>query len=157
MRMRDGRMEPGEGGRSVYVVHILDLVLLTNILQCYMAPHEGDDDPEVYKSSNGKSKVASSKPNTETPNKQTDPKGKGKAKAQPEDEDMSEGGDDEDEDGTLLTVQPGFNRLLIALRDEGVMKFVKYVSAAAPGSRWDISGEWEVGMLQVDDEGEDDQ
>ena len=71
----------------------------------------------------------------------------------------SEDGEDEDDDGTLLSVQPGFNRLLIALRDEGVMKFVKYVSAAAPGSRWDTIGEWEVGMLQEEDgsEGESDQ
>ncbi|KAF8607665.1 hypothetical protein BDV93DRAFT_536573 [Ceratobasidium sp. AG-I] len=120
--------------------------------ECYMAPHEGDDDPEVYKSSNGKTKAAASKASGESSKAPADSKGKGKAKAQQEDEDMSEDG--EDEDGTLLTVQPGFNRLLIALRDEGVMKFVKYVSAAAPGSRWDISGEWEVGMLQADDESE---
>lgn len=124
-----------------------------------MAPHEGDDDPEVYKSSNGKSKAASGKADEGASKPVADPKGKGKAKAQPEDENMSEDGEDEDEDGTLLTVQPGFNRLLIALRDEGVMKFVKYVSAAAPGSRWDIFGEWEVGMIQADDgsEGEDNQ
>jgi prolyl 3-hydroxylase /prolyl 3,4-dihydroxylase len=28
------------------------------------------------------------------------------------------------------------------------MRFVKYVSAAAPGSRWDICGEYEVGMVE---------
>ena len=58
----------------------------------------------------------------------------------------------EDDDGTLLTVQPGFNRLLLVLRDEGVMRFVKYVSAAAQGSRWDICGEYEVGAVQEEDE-----
>ena len=51
--------------------------------------------------------------------------------------------DDEDE-STLLS---GFNKRLLVLRDERVMRCVKYVSAAAPGSRWDsdICGEYEVG------------
>jgi hypothetical protein len=35
------------------------------------------------------------------------------------------------------------------------MRFVKYLSAAAPGSRWDVGGEWEVGMLEVEGEDED--
>ena len=56
--------------------------------------------------------------------------------------------DDEDDGGTLLSTQPGFNKLLLVLRDERVMRFVKYVSAAAPGSRWDICGEYEVGMVE---------
>ena len=60
-------------------------------------------------------------------------------------------GDEEDDDATLLTVQPGFNHLLLVLRDEGVMRFVKYVSAAAEGSRWDVCGEYEVGIVEVDD------
>ncbi|KAG8705959.1 hypothetical protein FRC08_001348, partial [Ceratobasidium sp. 394] len=120
--------------------------------ECYMAPHEGDDDPEVYKTSGSKSANGSNKPETKSSEKDTDPKGKGKAKAK--DEAMSEGG--EDDDGTLLTVQPGFNRLVIALRDSGVLKFVKYVSAAAPGSRWDVFGEWEVGMLEADDGSDED-
>ena len=51
------------------------------------------------------------------------------------------------EDGdTLLTIQPDFNRLLLVLRDERVMRFVKYLSASAQGSRWDVSGEWEIGV-----------
>lgn len=60
----------------------------------------------------------------------------------------SEDNEEEEEDSTLLTVQPGFNRLLLVLRDERVMRFVKYVSAAAVGSRWDVYGEYEVGMIQ---------
>ncbi len=59
--------------------------------------------------------------------------------------------DEEEEDSTLLAVQPGFNRLLLVLRDERVMRFVKYVSAAAEGSRWDVCGEYEVGMMQEAD------
>ena len=56
-------------------------------------------------------------------------------------------GEDDDDDGTLLTVQPGFNRLLLVLRDERVMHFVKYVSAAAEGPRWDVCGEYEIGIV----------
>lgn len=114
-----------------------------------MAPHEGEDDPEVYKNSQSKPKSESTKEAKQA----ADPKGKGKAKAEPESEDEEE---DDDSDGTLLTVYPSFNHLVIALRDAGVLKFVKYVSAAAPVSRWDISGEWEVAMLQDDESEADD-
>lgn len=69
------------------------------------------------------------------------------------DEDDDDDDDDSDSDsGTLLTVQPGFNRLLLVLRDEGVMRFVKYVSAAAESSRWDVCGEYEVGAVQEESE-----
>ena len=65
--------------------------------------------------------------------------------------------DDDDDDSTLLTVQPGFNRLLLVLRDPGVLRFVKYVSAMAPGSRWDVWGEWEVGQVEIDSENGEEQ
>lgn len=80
-----------------------------------MAPHEGEDDPAVYRS--------------------------GRLNPAKENEDS-----EYEDEGALLTVQAGFNRLLLVLRDEGVMRFVKYVSACAPGSRWDICGEYSVGM-----------
>ncbi|ETW84031.1 hypothetical protein HETIRDRAFT_433015 [Heterobasidion irregulare TC 32-1] len=90
----------------------------------------------------------------------SDGKDEGEGEGEDEGEDEGEGegeGDDDDddeeeEDGTLLTVQPGFNSLLLVLRDEGVMRFVKYVSASAEGSRWDVCGEYEVGMVEEDDE-----
>ncbi|KAK9315228.1 Oxoglutarate and iron-dependent oxygenase degradation C-term-domain-containing protein [Lipomyces starkeyi] len=59
--------------------------------------------------------------------------------------------DDSDDDGeveesagdsVLLTSQAKWNVLTIVYRDPGVLKFVKYVSQNAPGSRWDITGEW---------------
>lgn len=58
----------------------------------------------------------------------------------------------DDDEGPLLTMGPGFNRLSLVLRDPGVMRFVKYLSANAPGSRWDIDAEWEVGMMEEDEE-----
>ncbi|KAH8554326.1 Oxoglutarate and iron-dependent oxygenase degradation C-term-domain-containing protein [Umbelopsis sp. PMI_123] len=61
-----------------------------------------------------------------------------------------------DEDGALLTLSAADNTLSIVLRDEGVMRFIKYVSARAPGSRWDISLEYDLPEDQNDEEVEDD-
>ncbi|KNE58238.1 hypothetical protein AMAG_05048 [Allomyces macrogynus ATCC 38327] len=59
------------------------------------------------------------------------------------------GGNENDEDGgALLTVPADWNVLSLVLRDQGVMRFVKYVSGLAPGSRWDIAME----VLPVPDE-----
>ena len=58
---------------------------------------------------------------------------------------------EEQDDGPLLMQGVSFNRLLIVLRDPGVMRFVKYLSAGAKGSRWDIGGEWEVGVMEEDE------
>lgn len=58
----------------------------------------------------------------------------------------------EGDDGPLLTLPVGFNKLLLVLRDPGVMRFVKYLSAGAKGSRWDVGGEWEVGVMEEDEE-----
>ncbi|KAH9953282.1 Oxoglutarate and iron-dependent oxygenase degradation C-term-domain-containing protein [Russula dissimulans] len=55
-----------------------------------------------------------------------------------------EDSDEEEDDATLLMVQPGFNHLLLILHDDGVMRFMKYVSAAAEGSQWDVCGKYEV-------------
>ena len=105
-----------------------------------MAPHDEEDDPAVYRS--GASKKASNGGNGSS-SKDTN----GDQSMSDEEEEA-----EEEDDGTLLTVQPGFNRLLLVLRDEGVMRFVKYVSAAAQGSRWDICGEYEVGAVQEEDD-----
>ena len=40
------------------------------------------------------------------------------------------------------------NALSLTLRPPGTMKFVKYVSAAAPGSRWDVAAEYTVQAAQ---------
>ncbi|THG97153.1 hypothetical protein EW026_g4810 [Hermanssonia centrifuga] len=124
--------------------------------ECYMAPHEEEDDPAVYRSSSHKKAKAASSPaqNGNTSANGGSPNGKNGRKQNGGDHmdtDESDQSDDED-DGTLLTVQPGFNRLLLVLRDEKVMRFVKYVSAAAEGSRWDVCGEYEIGMVEEEEE-----
>lgn len=63
------------------------------------------------------------------------------------------GGDDED-DGILFSSSPAWNTFSVVLRDKGTMRFVKYVSRAAKGDRWDIKGEVELSEDAF--EGEDD-
>ncbi len=58
--------------------------------------------------------------------------------------------EEDDEDSTLLNVNPGFNMLNLVMRDQGLMKFVKYVNSTAPGSRWDVTTEYQ--LLHEDDE-----
>lgn len=103
--------------------------------ECYMAPHDEEDDPAVYRSGSSKTHQVN------------DASG-----SRDHDGDLGAGEQDEEDESTLLTVQPSFNRLLLVLRDENVMRFVKYVSAAAAGSRWDLCAEFNVGMVQDDEE-----
>lgn len=58
---------------------------------------------------------------------------------------------DDEDDGILFSTAAGWNRLSIVLRDSGTLKFVKYVSAAAKGDRWDITGEMGVEFNDNDD------
>ena len=51
---------------------------------------------------------------------------------------------DGDDDPSLLSVSPGANVLSLVMRDTEVMRFVKFVSAQAPGSRWDLACEYEI-------------
>jgi hypothetical protein len=94
-----------------------------------MEPDDEEDDPAVYRSGSSRNKDKESQDNEEPTGSLSEPyKG------------------DEDDERTLLSTRPGFNKFLMVLRDEQVKRFVKYVSAAAPGSRWDICGEYEVRM-----------
>jgi len=51
------------------------------------------------------------------------------------------GGDD---DGGVLNVSPFANALSLVARDAGLLRFVKYVSSAAPGARWDVAAVFEL-------------
>jgi hypothetical protein len=62
---------------------------------------------------------------------------------------------EEEEDSTLLSVSPGFNVLSLVMRDKGLMRFVKYVNATAPGSRWDVTTEYAV-VQDADSDTDDD-
>lgn len=56
----------------------------------------------------------------------------------------------EDDDGVLFSMPAVWNQLSIVLRDQGTMRFVKYVSQAAGGDRWDVCAEYKV----LDDDAE---
>jgi hypothetical protein len=43
-------------------------------------------------------------------------------------------------DSGVINIPAVSNCLSLLMRDAGLMKFVKYVSAAAPGSRWVVIG-----------------
>lgn len=62
---------------------------------------------------------------------------------------------DTDESG-VLNVSAAHNSLNLVLRDEGLMKFVKYVSFLAPSSRWDIAVEYQPEDDDDDEEGDGD-
>jgi hypothetical protein len=122
--------------------------------ECYMAPHEGEEDPTIYQAGNaGKKKQADASQDAEMVDSAND--------AEDEEEDGEEeeedGGIDSegDNEGVLLNLMPSFNTLSVVLRDEGVLRFVKYLAASAGGSRWDVVGEFEVGFLEQDDEAEE--
>ena len=53
-----------------------------------------------------------------------------------------------------MSVSPGFNVLSLVMRDQDTLRFIKYVSAAAPSSRWDVCAEYEIEPLS-DDSGSD--
>jgi len=59
---------------------------------------------------------------------------------------------EEGDDGVLLSSDACWNKFSLVLRDKGVLKFVKYVSRAAWGGRWDITSEW---AIKEDEEGDD--
>lgn len=68
-------------------------------------------------------------------------------------------GGDEDDEGDLLNVEASSNTLNLVMRDAGTLRFVKYVSARAPGSRWDVAMEFEIDPKDLEhgdeEEGED--
>lgn len=142
--------------------------------ECYLPAPDASEDPETYQSAVAKRAQAS--PEKEAPQAEAtavEPESNGKTlDEKKKDVSISMGGvelefdpdqfsdgdfdtDSEDgDDGPLLTHPVGFNKLMLVLRDPGVMRFVKYLSAAAPGSRWDAGGEWEVGMLEEEEDAE---
>ena len=61
----------------------------------------------------------------------------------------------DDDDSGVLSVSPVSNTLNLVLSDSGLIKFVKYVGAAAPGCRWDVSAEYRLDeSIAMEDDGE---
>ncbi|KIW14731.1 hypothetical protein PV08_07515 [Exophiala spinifera] len=73
-------------------------------------------------------------------------------------------GENDEDDGILFTSPPAWNRFSVVFRDKGTLRFVKYVSQAAKGDRWDIKGEvqvsedaWDGGEGGDDEDDEDEE
>lgn len=146
--------------------------------ECYLAAPDESEDPETYQSAMARSAAAAErgedgeeekeKPVEEEKEEEEKKEAKGEengdgpkitlggVELEFDPDQFSDGDFDSDsemgDDGPLLTLPVSFNKLLLVLRDPGVMRFVKYLSAAAPGSRWDVGGEWEVGMMEEEDD-----
>lgn len=58
------------------------------------------------------------------------------------------------DDSVLVNTQACWNKLVLMIRDPSVLKFVKYVSFNANGSRWDLSAQWDI---KQKDDGEEDE
>jgi len=66
-------------------------------------------------------------------------------------------GEAEEDEDELLSLHATFNTLSLVHRDEGLMRFVKYVSHLAPSSRWDVAAQYTVeGVADSDDEEDED-
>ena len=63
----------------------------------------------------------------------------------------------EEEEDELLSVQATFNTLSLVHRDEGLMRFVKYVSHLAPSSRWDVAAQYTVEAVEDSDDEEEEE
>lgn len=127
--------------------------------ECYMAPNDDEsDDPAVYGSGSKREEAESGQGSSGKVNGSVDKEEEDEEEEEEEpvemeldEDDDGEEEDEEDESGVLLNLTPTFNTLSLVLRDQKVMRFVKYLSASAGGSRWDISAEFEVGAAVVEE------
>jgi len=63
----------------------------------------------------------------------------------------------QDDDTELLSVSVSNNTLSLVYRDPGTMRFIKYLGARAPSSRWDVAMEYEVPGDDDDDDNDGEQ
>jgi hypothetical protein len=59
---------------------------------------------------------------------------------------------EDEDDGVLFSMPASWNALSVVLRDQGVLRFVKYVSQAARGDRWDVTAEFGVDVGEDSEE-----
>ncbi|KAK3497699.1 Oxoglutarate and iron-dependent oxygenase degradation C-term-domain-containing protein [Neurospora hispaniola] len=72
-----------------------------------------------------------------------------------EDEDAAIYKSSEDDDNILFFQAAAWNKMTLVLRDSGTLRFVKYVSRAAKGDRWDVSGSYEIEEQDEDPDAEE--
>eukprot|EP00056_Hartaetosiga_gracilis_P000963 m.41550 g.41550 ORF g.41550 m.41550 type:complete len:603 (+) comp10436_c0_seq1:142-1950(+) len=62
--------------------------------------------------------------------------------------------DDDASGNDLLSISPSNNTLSLVYRDPGTMRFVKFISAASSGSRFDVSSVYDIQYDDNDEDGE---
>ncbi|KPI43228.1 Prolyl 3,4-dihydroxylase TPA1 [Cyphellophora attinorum] len=107
--------------------------------EVYMAGDDDDDDDEMTAEAR---EANANKPLPQVGRKSVDPA-------------VYKSAGDDEADSILFTNVPSWNKFSIVLRDKGTLRFVKYVSQAAKGDRWDIKGMIELADDAFDDEGGD--
>ncbi|KAL9600437.1 MAG: hypothetical protein Q9219_003190 [cf. Caloplaca sp. 3 TL-2023] len=112
----------------------------------YVAYMAGDDDDEDNKSNNSHGSDGVEVPQDLSTGARASRPSTQKRKLDPA---VYKASADEEDDGVLFSMPACWNTLGLVLRDQGVLRFVKYVSQQAPGDRWDIVGEF--GVIQDDE------
>jgi hypothetical protein len=104
--------------------------------EMYMAGEDDDEDD-----------AAASEPATHT--------GAGQRRKTKSDPAVYKSAKDDEDDGVLFSQPAGWNNMSIVLRDNGVLRFTKYVSKAAKGDRWDVCADFGVELGEDEDDSED--
>ena len=126
----DGEMEEEEddvGGQEIYMAADSD------------NDDDDEDDAAVYKSSKRAYRV-----NSTTTARATEADTDTAKATEPEPEPEPDPVPDAESSNLLFVSPPAWNSLALVLRDERVLRFVKYRSRRAPTHRWDVGGVWEV-------------
>ena len=112
----------------------------------YLAPENDDGEQDLPADEAGSHAGIEIPPSLSTAGPLSSPtQSVSKTKNQPKsDPAVYQAADGVEDDGILFSMPAGWNRLGIVLRDRGTMRFVKYVSRAARGDRWDLVGEFAV-------------
>lgn len=124
--------------------------------EIYMASHDDDDAASTSSLSHKALPQVGRKSTTHTTNttnntNPTNPRDK-TTKADPAIYNTTQ--NEDEDDGILFSDTPSWNTLSVVLRDQGVLRFVKYVCRGGRG-RWDVKGEVELGEGVFDEEDED--
>ncbi|KAK8254945.1 Oxoglutarate and iron-dependent oxygenase degradation C-term-domain-containing protein [Phyllosticta capitalensis] len=116
--------------------------------EMYMAADDDDDDDDDETGSNDGVEVpAGSKNKGGAETSQT-----GAGKRRKADPAVYKASANDEDDGVLFSMPAGWNQMSIVLRDMGSLRFVKYVSQAAKGDRWDVCADYEVEFDEEDEE-----
>ena len=128
--------EAGVGSSSAVSKPAADADVTIGGYEMYMAGEEENDD-------------AGSDHGVDIPSTHT---GAGKRREKADPAIYRSGGGEGEDEGVLFSMPACWNTLSIVLRDQGVLKFVKYVSKSAKGDRWDVVAAWRVEGGDEDDD-----